>query len=968
MVEACFRLVVGVRSCPLGLAVFVLLVGTPVVAGQAENQAARLGAGTDQRRSENQIMRRADVSTSVAVLAFANITGEPVDDWMGVGIVETVSAALEGAGLTVLSEEGLSGSGVPSWVVGGAYQRLEDRLRITARISRSDPSHIFQSVIVDGAVAEFFSLQDQLATRLRQELTVNSTQGAQTVAVGSPSSEPSNLSVIQPSGDADTVVPSTVGDVESPSVVPGTIGQMQDVPSIEQLVSTDALSLTTTGRRAVAVRVDEPPNIDGNVLADPAWNTASVATGFSQTAPDEGQPASERTEVRIVFTDDTIYFGVVCYDRDPDAIIVTDSRRDSSITDSDSFQLILDTFLDRQSGFVFGTSPGGQEYDGQLSNEGAGGSRFGGGGTSSGAGGGFNLNWDGVWQVRTAISDVGWSAEFAIPFRTLRFPVGREQVWGLNFQRGIRRRNELSYWMPLPRQFDLFRVSLAGQLVGLEAPDDQWRTLRIIPYVVGELNRRPVAGTQTLTALGDVGGDFKYGVTSGLTLDMTYNTDFAQVEVDNQQINLDRFNLFFPEKRPFFLENAAAFTMANSGGGGFGGRGQTELFFSRRIGISAAGQEVPILGGARLSGRLSENVTVGFLNMQTESVGGAPANNFGVARLRRELPNRSSVGALFVNRQATGQVAASDDYNRTFGVDGRWGLGQNGIVSGFVAQTQTPGLSGADHAYDVAVDYNGQNWRAATGYMEMGTDFNPEVGFIERRGFRKMNARVDYTGRPDNFLQVQEFTPHVTFSRYWSYDEGFIESSRLHMDNGWLFNDSSSLNTWWNVRKEGVVRQFTVSGVPVEPGVYDSHEFTVSYRSNQSAPVYAGMSVEKSGFFGGTLFSYGPSFGLRPSEIFNMRLRWSRNDIELPAGAVVTNLISTEVAYNFSPRLYVQSLLQYNDSADLWSVNLRFGWLQEANTGLFLVYNETDGLGNYLSMVAGRSVILKYTYLFDVLD
>ena len=897
----------------------------------------------------------------VAVLPFENIAGEPADDWMGAGIAETVSTGLAADGLVVLRGEVLSGvEPSPAWLVSGAYQHLGNGLRITARISREDTGNIQRSVIVDGRTDEFFSLQDQLASRVREVIRADEARGIQPVA--------ENLTVADP-----VIVPppslAPVAEVEAspPPVVLETEPPVRSPGSEEQGVITD-LEVGGTRPRAMAVRVEEPPILDGNVLEDPAWNNVSVATGFRQTMPDQGQPASERTEVRVVFTDDTIYFGVVCYDQDPSAIIVTDSRRDSSLTSSDSFQLILDTFLDRQSGFVFGTSPGAQEYDGQLANEGAGGSRFGGGGTSRGAGGGFNLNWDGVWQVRTEISEVGWSAEFAIPFRTLRFPVGREQVWGMNFQRGIRRRNELAYWTPLPRQFDLFRVSLAGELVGLEAPDDLWRTLRITPYVVGELNRRPVSGTQAVTGLGDVGGDFKYGVTSGLTLDMTYNTDFAQVEVDNQQINLDRFNLFFPEKRPFFLENASAFNMSNSGGGGFGSTGQTELFFSRRIGIGAAGQEVPILGGARLSGRVSENFTVGFLNMQTEAIGGSAANNFGVARLRRELPNRSSVGAIFVNRQATGQLAAGDDYNRTFGMDGRLGFGQNGIVSGFAAKTETPGLRGADHAYDVSFDYRGPNWRLGTGFMEMGTEFNPEVGFIERRGFRKMTARVDYTGRPDDFLQVQEFTPHVTFNRYWNYQDGFIESSFLHMDNGWLFNDSSSMNTQWNVRKEGVVRAFTVSGVSVSPGVYDTHQFAVSYRTNQSAPVYAGMSVDKGGFFGGTLFSYGPSFGLRPSETFNMRLRWTRNDIELPAGAVMTNLISTEVAYNFSPRLYAQSLLQYNDSADLWSVNLRFGWLQEANTGLFFVYNETDGLGNYLPMAAGRSVIVKYTYLFDVLN
>ena len=745
-------------------------------------------------------------------------------------------------------------------------------------------------------------------------------------------------------------------------------GQDQGGPVTQAQPRTTAGFAVGAGRQAGAVRVEAPPLLDGNVLGDPAWDGAPPATGFRQTAPDEGQPASERTEVRVVFTDDTIYFGVVCYDRDPGAIIVTDSRRDSSLADSDSFQLILDTFLDRQNGFVFGTSPAGQEYDGQLVNEGAGGSGMGRGGTSFGAGGGFNLNWDGVWQVRTATSDVGWSAEFAIPFRTIRFPAGRAQTWGANFQRNIRRRNELAYWAALPRQFDLFRVSLAGQLAGVEAPEGLWRTLQITPYVVGEAIDHAGPGAGETTLLGDFGGDLKYGVTSGVALDLTVNTDFAQVEVDQQQINLDRFNLFFPEKRPFFLENAGVFTVANSGGAAFNDPSQTELFFSRRIGIAPDGHAIPIIGGARLSGKVSDTVTVGLLNMQTAASGGTASNNFGVARVRRDLPNRSSVGGLFVNRQATGELAGDDDYNRTFGFDGRWGFGQNGIVSGFAARTETPGRVGEDHAYDVAVDYNAQAWRVRAGYMEMGDNFNPEVGFVRRRGFRRVDGGLFYTWRPDDFLKIQELRPHVTFNRFWNYDRGYIESSLVHMDNFWEFEDSSVAITAWNVRKESVVESFPISGVPVLPGSYDWNEASLSYTSDRSAPVNAGFRFQGSGFFGGTLRSYGPSFGVRHGETLNLLLNWSRNHIDLPAGQVVTNLVSTQIAWNFSPRVFAQSLLQYNDSDELWSVNLRFGWLQDANTGLFLVYNETEGLDDFIPGGAGRSVILKYSYLFDVLD
>ena len=728
----------------------------------------------------------------------------------------------------------------------------------------------------------------------------------------------------------------------------------------------------TSAKIANAISVEDAPMLDGDVLGDPVWAAAVPVSGFRQSAPEEGQPATERTEVRVVVTADTIFFGVVCYDRDPSSIIVSDSRRDSSMNDADSFQMVFDTFSDRQNGFVFGTTPAGQEYDGQVINEGTGrGGLFRGGGRggfSRGSGGGFNLNWDGAWQVRTQISDVGWSAEFAIPFRTIRYPAREDQSWGVNFQRNIRRRNETAYWAPLPRQYNIYRVSMAGQLTGVNAPIGFTRNLQLTPYVIGEMVTRDVAPDRDPLAVGDFGADVKYSVTSGLTLDATYNTDFAQVEVDDQQINLDRFNLFFPEKRPFFLENAGVFTVNNAGPASGMNLGQTELFFSRRVGISDAGGQIPILAGARLSGKVSDTVTVGFINMQTEAVDGiASANNFTVARLRRDLPNRSSVGALFVNRQATGRQALGDDYNRTYAVDGRWGIGQNGIVQGFAGRTETPGRDGRDHAMSVSGTYSSERWRLISGYQENGEDFNPEVGFVRRTGFRKYDFGLSNTSRPEGFLKFQELSPHMSFTRFWNFD-GIMETSFLHLHFEGEFEDSSSAGVAYDVRSEKVFSEFTVSGIPVPPGRYDFNETQYSFTYNRSAPISFGMRATVAGFFGGDIVTVRPSIRARYGETLNLSLSYSRNDIDLPNGSVITNLTSVRFAYNFSPRLFAQTLLQHNDSADLWSINFRVGWLQDANTGLFLVYNETEGIGNVVPSGAGRSVILKFSYLFDVLD
>jgi hypothetical protein len=711
---------------------------------------------------------------------------------------------------------------------------------------------------------------------------------------------------------------------------------------------------------ARAIKVNQPPVIDGNITDDPAWQAATPVTDFWQTSPDAGRPASERTEVRIVYTDTAIYFGVVLLDRDAAGLTVSDSRRDSPLDDSDSFRILLDTYRDRQNGFVFATNPAALEYDGQVSNEGGNGGAGGAGAgrQQAGSGGGFNLNWDGSWTVRTASTDAGWTAEFEIPFRTLRYEAG-EREWGLNFQRTIRRRKEIAYWSPLPIQFDLMRVSMAGSLGGLNLPAQ--RNLKLIPYALTEARRRNVEGPDT-DLLGDVGLDAKYSLTPSLTLDATLNTDFAQVEVDEQQVNLDRFNLFFPEKRPFFLENAGLFSV--------GSAGEAELFFSRRIGIADSGEAIPIVGGARLSGRAGP-LNVGVLNMQTDADGAVPANNFTVGRVRRDFRGRSNVGAMFVQRQATGDRAGQDNYNRAFAADGRWGVGRTGLVSGFVARTQTPGLSDSQHAYQLGARNETQPLTLALTYTETGTNFRPEVGFLSRTGgFRKVEGNMFSRLRPRALSKFQEIRPHSTYRAFWNHD-GFQETGYWHIDSHWELKNSYEFHTGMNITREGVLRQFDIyPGVPVRPGTYDHAEAQLVFQTNQGAPVYGRMQVVRGGFFGGDRLSLSPQLRLRIGETFNTELSWDRNDVDLPGGSFITNLARARVSYSFSPRVFVQSLVQYNDRANSWSNNFRFGWLQQANTGVFIVYTDSQLIDEvaFQPRRADRSFIIKFSRMFDVLN
>jgi hypothetical protein len=703
-----------------------------------------------------------------------------------------------------------------------------------------------------------------------------------------------------------------------------------------------------TARTARAIRVDSAPVIDGD-LNEEVWRTAEPIGDFVQSEPAEGQQASERTEVRIVYNDTTLYVSVMCYDAEPGGILVTDSRRDSDLGETDSFQFILDTYHDKQNGFVFGTNPAGIEYDGQVSNEGSGGGN---------AGGGFNRNWDGAWEVRTRIEDNGWSAEFAIPLRTLRYAAAKPQVWGVNFSRNIRRKRELVYWSPVSRVYNIHRLSSGGELHGLELETP--RNFKFTPYILGTALRdylKVQPGEKVRTDYDkDVGFDVKFGLTPSLNLDFTYNTDFAQVEVDEQQINLTRFNLFFPEKRPFFLENAGLFAV---------GRAETiDLFFSRRIGIHSSGAPVPIVGGTRVSGKAGD-FNVGFLNMQTKRVELlTPANNFTVGRISRELPNRSSLGGIFVNRSATGLEAGPDNWNRTWGLDGRLGIGENLTVDGFAARTETPGRTGSESAVDMRAEYQRSGGRTWFQFARVGDDFNPEVGFLERTSYQHLGAGVFRNIRP-NIRWLRELRPHASYNSYWDL-EGFKETERIHIDSHIDFENGYFISPPLDIVTEGLKEPFEIfPGIIVPPGTYRSALFAGRFNTDPRATLSASGELDLGGFLSGTQKSFGVTLSGRRGAKMNSSLRWRQNNIDLREGSFQTNLIQWRLNYNITPLIFAESLIQYNDRASNWSANLRFGWLSRAGTGLFVVYNEGQGL-NGLGPIS-RSFIIKYARQFDLI-
>jgi hypothetical protein len=703
-----------------------------------------------------------------------------------------------------------------------------------------------------------------------------------------------------------------------------------------------------------ATQLSSDPIIDGNVLNDELWKAIQPINQLIQMRPQFGAPVSEKTEVRLAYTNSMLYVAVVCYDATSKNIVVSDNRRDSDLSDEDSFLFIIDTYNDRQNGFLFGTNSNGMEYDAQIDNEGQGNfnqNRQ----QQGGVIGGTNINWDASWTVKTETGDYGWSAEFAIPFRSLRFSPGENQSWGINFQRNISKNREVAFWASLPLGFDIKRLSMAGRVHGLNLKNPG--NLKIIPYVLGQaINDKSVDPSDSDTNF-EAGLDVKYSITPSLTLDLTYNTDFAQVEVDDQQVNLDRFNLFFPEKRPFFLENAGQFSV--------GSPGEVDLFFSRRIGIGEQGAVVPIIGGARLSGKVGQT-NVGFLSMFTDDVEDAmiEQNNFTVARVNHDFGvSRSSLGGVFINRSGMGDL--DDDYNRVYAVDGKWGLGKKADITGFLAKSTTPGINEKDHAFKLAANYNWDGWRLTAAYTEVGEGFNPEVGFLQRSHFKKPEFLIFKAHRPKNWGKMLEIRPHVSYRSYWDFYGNMI-TSFLHVDNHWEWKSGFEVHTGINFTQEGVQQPFSLSGVTVNPGIYKHEELQLVYLTNPNKQLsFSGRSII-GGYFGGERFTHSGTVKFRLGDKFNSSFTYSHNNLNLPNGDVTAIVTGARLSYSFTPRMFVQSLIQNNNVSNITSVNARFGWLQEANTGLFVVVNIIKD-SDYLDGLNNQSVTVKYSRRFDLM-
>ena len=753
-------------------------------------------------------------------------------------------------------------------------------------------------------------------------------------------------------------LPSTQLGPFSPTAPPVTLARPLAVAILltaAALSTAEAQTITqtgATGRSGRATVVTTPPQVDGR-LDDAAWKSATVFTDFVQREPIEGNPVSERTEVRIVTDGEALYVAAWLYDREAALIVPSEKIRDVTLTNSDYFAFILDTYHDRQNGFLFATTPSGVEHDAQVIREGEGGGVFSMGQNRAQAGslGGVNLNWDASWTVKTSQDSLGWYAEFRIPFSTIRYGGGATQTWGLNIMRGIRRRNEEALWSRVSRQFSINRLSQAGTLDDLAVPSQRIAT--VTPYALGT-SARNFSTQSSFQGTSEFGLDAKYGITPSLTLDLTYNTDFAQVEVDEQRTNLTRFPIFFPEKRPFFLENAGVFSA--------GTPQAVDLFFTRRIGIDSVGQPVPILGGGRLTGRIG-GLTVGALQMITGDQGGVEGNSYTVLRALREISARSRVGVMAVQRQRMGD---SDDHNRVFGVDGRLGLGQDWTADAWAGLSQTPGRTGDETSWSGRLAYQTRDWSHSARMLKVGDDFNPEVGFMSRpAGYRFEELMLMRLVRSTGWKNVRQWNPHVSLRRYVGSD-GFLQSSSMHIDVTEVeFNSGARFGPELNISSEGLQVPFQIaSGIVIQPGQYRWATYSMDFSSNASAPLSFQGRVDFGDFFTGTRNGGNVTFTARSGSSFSSSLIFDYQDVKLPEGDFTRELLGVKLAYFFTPRIFLQSLTQYNNQAEAFTANVRLGWLRTANTGLFVVLNDGEQADSFTSwrQPIARSITVKYSY------
>jgi len=697
-----------------------------------------------------------------------------------------------------------------------------------------------------------------------------------------------------------------------------------------------------------AIPVQDAIRIDG-ALEESVWLRTPPQSGFIQAEPREGMPATEKTEVWVAFDDQNLYVAARLHDSDADAIVVNDIRKDFEEAGQDVFSVILDTFADGRNGYVFMTNPEGAKGDWQVSHEGR----------------EINVSWDAIWSVETRRTPEGWTLEMAIPFRAIRFDPHSGGEWGVNFGRRIRRKNEMVFWSPIPRSFNLMRLSLEGRLVGLPAAAGG-RDLRVKPYALSGTVRE--TGLEGFDEQLEVGLDLKYGLSRGLTLDLTANPDFAQVEADEQKVNLTQFSLFFQEKREFFLENSGLFYVGDAARSNRVRLTPTPdedllVFFSRRIGLTTTGAPVPIQGGARLTGQVGD-FELGAVTMRTSEQDGTLGNEYAVFRARKNLLAASDIGGIFMMRRDTD---GGEDFNRVYGVDANIRFPGNVDWSSYVLRTEASGAGKGEYAFRSSLNHEDNFLHAKIGVMQLGEGFRNDLGFYRRTGVRKWFSDVGLRPRPTWFRELggREIHPHIAWSYYEDLD-GRMVAKRLHTGNSFFFESGAWFELSVDPMYERIQEPFLIDKRidPIPGGSYHWNEWTLKGSTDPSRRVSVSARGVIGGLWSGTQETVQTSVTLRPSYQFKGTVGVQRTaaELDLPDADFVKTFWTGRMSYSFSRDMFIDALVQYDPATDLFNSNVRFNFIHHPLSDIYIVWNEQRFFTGD-DVIPGRSLTLKVTQM-----
>jgi len=712
----------------------------------------------------------------------------------------------------------------------------------------------------------------------------------------------------------------------------------------------------TNGATTVrAVRIDAPLRIDG-ALDEDLYRRVAPMTGFIQIEPNDGEVASERTELWLAFDHDNVYVSFRVWDSQMDRLVATEMRRDNGIiwSGNDNVVFVFDTFNDRRSALSFTVNALGARMDGQVINEKQ-----------------FNGDWNPVWDLKTGRFDGGWTLEGAIPFKSIRYQPGSAQTWGFNASRVKRSKNEVSMLSPAPRSQGaqgVEQTAYAARLIGIEAPA-RHASLDLKPYMTSSLSS-DVNATPRVSNQGRAAGGFdaKYALTQNLAADVTVNTDFAQVEADQQQINLSRFSLFFPEKREFFLENQGTFAFGGVAVGSLNA-GQSDapiLFYSRRVGLNG-GREIPIDAGGRLTGRAGR-YSIGAINIQSDddAASGALATNFTVARVKRDLFGRSSIGAMVTNRSVS---AAGTGRNLAYGLDGSFIFFKNLQINTYWARTDSDrplGVHGNDASYRAQLDYNGDRYGLQYERLAIGDSFNPEVGFVKRLDMFRNYALARFSPRPGGSSRIRKYVYQAS-ADYIENGAGQLETRLATGEFALDFKNADRVGVSYTNEYEYLPVPFRIGGGLTLPiGAYEFDTVRLNYNMGQQRAVSANLSVDYGTFYDGHKTTLSVARGRVPVTYqLSFEPTYSLNRVRLSVGEFTSHLAGTRVTYTMTPLMFVSALEQYNSGTDAVSTNARLRWEYRPGSELFVVYNEErNTLTPRFPVLNNRSFIVKFNRLF----